>query len=328
MKMVSFIIPAFNAADTIEACLTAIKNQEHLHPYEVIVVDNNSTDETFKIADSISGIKVVLETRQGRSHARNLGIKISSGDFLAFVDADVVLDRAWITHMLKHFNNHGGAHGPVIPDDCDEQKNLNSYRKRSAKQSTLNTFNLLTLAVKESPMINTAACLYHRRAIESVFGFDENLIRHEDIDLSRRVLMEGFSLLVVPEAKAYVSYNGSGWISYFKRSYEDGYTKSYFLKKWKNYLFVSQTYKNESNFQMFKDEVISNLLKSFLKNDSYYLKKALNSLCKTFGRLAACFDRRTVNVYDRKPKNKSGFVFQDNHIIIEFDFINKTVVKK
>ena len=91
------IIPAFNEADYLPSTLEAIQRaSEHLRgradvDVEVIVVDNNSTDETAAIAEAM-GATVVGEPVQGIGRARNRGASVAEGDVLVFVDADV--DRA------------------------------------------------------------------------------------------------------------------------------------------------------------------------------------------------------------------------------------------
>jgi glycosyltransferase involved in cell wall biosynthesis len=92
--MVSFIIPAYNEEQLIARCLESILKQKGCD-YEIIVVDNNSTDHTAKVASSLADL-VVPCTQQGLAAARNEGARHAKGDVLAFIDADAVLSPVWL----------------------------------------------------------------------------------------------------------------------------------------------------------------------------------------------------------------------------------------
>ncbi len=88
MKRLSIIIPIYNNQSTIRRCLSSILKYNDL--YEVILVDDGSTDESFSICKSFShnSIKLYSISHQGVSNARNYGIKKATGDLITFVDAD------------------------------------------------------------------------------------------------------------------------------------------------------------------------------------------------------------------------------------------------
>lgn len=327
MKKVSFIIPAFNAEKTISQCLQSILGQSYdPEKIEIILVDNNSTDQTSEFAKSFSRVRYVLEEKQGRSHARNTGLALANGEFVAFIDSDVFLDKDWLTNILGAFkaDSVGGAQGPVIPANIMGKRSLNHYRKRVVSENTDGKFNLLYHPFKESPMINTAACVYRKEAVLQVGGFDIQLRRHEDIDLSRRVLLSGYDLAAVPDAEAHVIFNGEGWPSYFIRSFQDGFTKSIYLAKWKNQLFQSDL-TGQSNASMFYDEVIKNFFRSFYFKDSYYLLKSLNALLKSLGRIFSLFSSAKKGFPSSVKTRERGYIFENGSPVIEFNFKDMTV---
>jgi len=90
----SVIIPARNEQSHIVFCIESIKNQSKT-PFEIIVVDNGSSDATVKISEDL-GCRVVHEERKGISYARNKGAQEAGGNVLYFVDADGVLSKNWI----------------------------------------------------------------------------------------------------------------------------------------------------------------------------------------------------------------------------------------
>ena len=100
---VSVIIPCYNEAKTLPRCLAALRSQT-VKPLEIIVVDNNSIDDTAKIAAKF-GAKVALESTQGIIAARNTGMKIASGDILTRIDADTEVSKNWIAMIIKSFEN-------------------------------------------------------------------------------------------------------------------------------------------------------------------------------------------------------------------------------
>lgn len=89
------IIPVYNEERHIKHCLEALTSQEHL-PDEIIVVDNNSTDNTVSIAKDFKGVRVVREKKQGLIAARNKGFESAKSDILCRIDADAILDSDWL----------------------------------------------------------------------------------------------------------------------------------------------------------------------------------------------------------------------------------------
>lgn len=98
---ISIVIPAFNEEGCLAACLDSIAAQT-VAPFEVIVVDNNSTDGTAAVARRYPFVTLVSEKRQGIVFARNKGFDIARGDIIARTDADVVLPADW-TERVRDF---------------------------------------------------------------------------------------------------------------------------------------------------------------------------------------------------------------------------------
>src|SRR3954451_11962493 len=89
---ISVVIPAFNAAATLEVAVRSALGQTY-RPSEVLVVDDGSTDDTAAVASRLGrGVKLVRQANQGCGPARNAGVKQAAGDWLAFLDAD----DAWL----------------------------------------------------------------------------------------------------------------------------------------------------------------------------------------------------------------------------------------
>jgi glycosyltransferase involved in cell wall biosynthesis len=102
-KIFSIIIPAYNEQYCISRCLDSVLDQS-VDPatYEVLVVDNHSTDRTAAIAED-KGVKVVSEPKKGYVHALRKGVEESLGQILAFTDADCRVPPHWISKILDDF---------------------------------------------------------------------------------------------------------------------------------------------------------------------------------------------------------------------------------
>lgn len=106
---VSVIIPVYNGEKTLKLCLNSILNQTYDN-YEVILVDNNSTDKTKEIIKEFQkkdkDIKYIFENQIGRGAARNTGEKEASGDIILMTDCDCIIPFDWINKMIEPIINN------------------------------------------------------------------------------------------------------------------------------------------------------------------------------------------------------------------------------
>jgi glycosyltransferase involved in cell wall biosynthesis len=101
---ISIVIPVYNEADRLDACLQAISKQE-LKAYEVIVVDNASTDQSATIARSYNFVTLLTEKRQGVVFARDTGFNAAQGDIIGRIDADTLIPTDWTSTITQIFSN-------------------------------------------------------------------------------------------------------------------------------------------------------------------------------------------------------------------------------
>jgi glycosyltransferase involved in cell wall biosynthesis len=101
--MISVVIPAYNEEKYIKACLDSLMRQEEM-PGEIILIDNNSTDKTVKIAKDYP-VRIVVEKDQGMIPARNRGFNEAKYDIIAQTDADTILPPDWIKKIKKAFKD-------------------------------------------------------------------------------------------------------------------------------------------------------------------------------------------------------------------------------
>ena len=114
---VSVVVCAYNASDTLEECLTSLENLTY-PDYEIILVNDGSRDSTSEIGHRHSRVRVIDIPNGGLSAARNVGIAEARGDIVAYTDADVRVDRDWLTYLVQPFltSDVVGSGGPnVVP---------------------------------------------------------------------------------------------------------------------------------------------------------------------------------------------------------------------
>jgi glycosyltransferase involved in cell wall biosynthesis len=193
----SVIVPFKNAETTLDACLRNVVSQIY-RPFEVILVDNDSTDRSRQVVDAFcrepsSGIEVRIfsEARPGASAARNRGAAEARGAFLAFTDADCVAGRDWLADILPVFDDRrigavaGNIRGFTATGRVDAFHNLFTLQGRTADQE----LHCFTLTAGGFPSANLVV---RRTVFEQVGGFDEAIhFSGEDYDLCARVYAAG-----------------------------------------------------------------------------------------------------------------------------------------
>lgn len=178
---ISVVIPAYNEEKYIVSTLEALKNQTYPQElYEVIVVDNGSTDKTSEIAQN-NGAKVVLYSKiSGVSAARQAGVEASQGEIIAFTDADSSVPESWLSSLEQVFQDQkivavgGGA--------VTLEKNffVNTILKIYSQFLKINEFFGKTLPWG----FNFAA---RSESLKEVGGFNLELKTSEDWDLALRM---------------------------------------------------------------------------------------------------------------------------------------------
>ncbi|MBI3955353.1 glycosyltransferase family 2 protein, partial [Candidatus Gottesmanbacteria bacterium] len=99
--LISVVIPVYNEEKYIARCLQSVCNQNFKN-YEVIVVDNNCTDKTAKIAAGFK-VKIIREKIQGMTPARERGFREAKSEIIARTDADTIIPNNWLSSIYKYF---------------------------------------------------------------------------------------------------------------------------------------------------------------------------------------------------------------------------------
>ena len=102
--MIAVIIPVYNSSQTLKKCLDAVFSNK-FEKFEVIVISDNSEDNSIDIAKNYNCKIIELKQNKGPAFARNTGANSASGDILLFVDSDVIVKEDILMHVNKAFNN-------------------------------------------------------------------------------------------------------------------------------------------------------------------------------------------------------------------------------
>ena len=112
--MISVLVPALNEEKYIENCLKSIQSQSCSEPYEVVVMDNGSEDDTRDIAEEFAD-RVIVEPDLELYELRNKGIEVANGEKIAMTDADCVVEKGWLGEARKGLSKADLVTGAIEP---------------------------------------------------------------------------------------------------------------------------------------------------------------------------------------------------------------------
>ncbi len=191
----SVIVPVLNGEATLGDLLAALKNQAGAGVFEIIVVDNGSTDRTIEIARSC-GVTVLHQPIRGPSAARNLGLHHARAEIVVFTDSDTIPSRRWLASLLAIFADPDViiATGPILgwkPTTAAER--YSSARVIFSRKNTA-----------EHPRYPYAAGMniaVRRKNAIGIGAWDESMTSGEDVDFCCRLRLQfGNKIHFVEEA--------------------------------------------------------------------------------------------------------------------------------
>lgn len=175
---VSFVIPTRDNARTIFACVASARAQEG--DVEVIVVDNSSGDGTRDLARQ-AGADIVIVAGPERSAQRNRGAELATGDYVVFIDSDMVIEAGVAADVRRQFDEASHVGAVVLPETAFGEGYL-------ARCRALEKRLYLGLSAAE------AARAYRSRVFDDVGGYDESVTGLEDYELPDRVQSAGWTV--------------------------------------------------------------------------------------------------------------------------------------
>ncbi len=198
--MFSVIIPTYNRLPILQKCLIALENQT-FSDYEIIVVDDGSTDKTIEWItenkDILPHVKIFLQEHQGAAAARNLGIKKAQGEIIVFIDSDLIVTEIFLEAHAQalNINNNLIKKEPVFT--YGEVINTCNFDNPTSEKYKITDYSRAYFA--------TGNVAIHREWLEEAGLFDTSfqLYGWEDLELGVRLKKLGLKLIKCPEAVGY-----------------------------------------------------------------------------------------------------------------------------
>lgn len=243
---ISVIVLCYNQLEYTKQCVRSVLEQTAYPNYELVIVDNNSTDGTVnylkQIASENVNVKIVLnQDNRGFAGGNNDGIAVSDGDYIVLLNNDTIVTRGWLTGLLKHYSNDSkaGIVGPITNSIGNEAKINVPYT--DVASMPLFAYQYTTEHMGEefphSGILAMFCVMISRKIYDEVGPLDEGygIGMFEDDDYSMAVTSKGYSLIMAED----VFIHHYGTVSFKKLENEEykkifDTNKEYFEKKWKS----------------------------------------------------------------------------------------------
>ena len=240
MIEISVVIPAYNAETSMAQCLEALKNQTLTRDaYEIIVVNDGSTDSTASIARSV-GVRVIDQENQGPAVARNEGVKHAEGEIIVFTDSDCIADPHFLAEMTQPFSDSSvmGVKGAYRT----RQKRIWA---RFAQVEFMERYAKLSRS-ESIDFVDSYAAAFRKLVFCQVGGFDAHfpVANNEDVDLSYKIARLGHTMVFNPRAIVYHTHPDSFRI-YMRLKFSRAYWRMLVYRKFPEKI-VSDSYTPQS----------------------------------------------------------------------------------
>jgi GT2 family glycosyltransferase len=201
----SIVIVTYNSLADLPTCLQSIRSTTR-HPYEILLIDNGSSDGTREFLASLSDARVVLNAaNHGFSRACNQGIREARGEYVLLLNPDTVLTPNWDGKLIAHFGEGVGAVGP-LSDYVAGLQQFHSY----LREPRVEAWNLADLANRleewnrgksvETKLLIGFCLMLKRSVIDLVGMLDEELfLGNDDLEYSLRLRRHGLTLRVATD---------------------------------------------------------------------------------------------------------------------------------
>jgi GT2 family glycosyltransferase len=222
---ISVVVCSYNGARTIAQTLAALQKLDY-PDYEVIVIDDGSTDRTSAITGSYP-VKLLRTENQGLSAARNRGLEAATGDIVAYIDDDAYPDPHWLTYLASIFlrSDHAGIGGPNFAPTDD-----GTIAECVANAPGGPVHVLLSDEVAEHvPGCNMA---FRRERLMAIGGFDTQFrVAGDDVDVCWRLQERGWTIGFAPTAVVW-HHRRNSIKAYFRQQRGYGKAEALLADKW------------------------------------------------------------------------------------------------
>jgi GT2 family glycosyltransferase len=181
---VTFVIPVRDDGEKLRRCLSSIRANRYEGPVDIVVVDNGSQDDSTAVARE-AGATVLVRTAATVAALRNAGATSGSGDVLAFVDADHVIDNSWIEAAVQMMVDPtvGAVGAPYLPPP-----------EVNWVQRAYDRFRSHRRGMRDVEWLESGNLAVRRTLFRELGGFDTTLETCEDVDLCNRLRAQGYRI--------------------------------------------------------------------------------------------------------------------------------------
>lgn len=221
LPMISLVVPAYNEGPVIEAAIRSLLKLDYPN-YEVLIVDDGSTDDTYEKAlavarqSTVIPVRVISKANGGKADALNTGMTNARGEFVLNMDGDTKLSRNTLRACIRHFDD------PRIGAVAGNVKVLNRENIWTRVQA-LEYVEGLAMARKAQSFMRSVNIIpgplgmFRKTVLQQVGGYDQDTFA-EDCDLTLKMLMRGWHIAYEPTAIAWVE-TPSGLLDLLKQRY-------------------------------------------------------------------------------------------------------------
>jgi len=230
---VSVIVCGYNGGQTLESCLLSLKAIDY-PDYEVVVVDDGSTDNTKEILSHHPWVNAIYQENRGLSVARNVGASAATGEILAYTDSDCMADPDWLYYLVGTLlsGNYAGVGGPNISPPAQNWHQACVAAAPGGPNHVL----LSDVVAEHIPGCNMA---FHRWAFEKIGGFDPEYRKAgDDVDFCWRLQQEGEVIAFSPSA---IVWHYRRFTLKAFRKQQEGYGEAESLLRFKHLVFFGPT---------------------------------------------------------------------------------------
>jgi len=222
-RKVSILIASRNAKGDLPKLFESLKKITYPRRlYEIVFVDDGSTDGSWKMAREFGARVFRFDKRQGRAKARNKALQLARHPIVAWIDSDCeIADRRWIENMMKHLKGKTiGVAGNQLKPKCGLPRVL-YYLPGTAYTAD---------KTEEASFAPTTSSLFLKKPIIDAGGFDSSLVTAEDLELCWRLGSKGYKFVKTPEAAIYHNFRAT-MSGFAKQQYERGVFGGHLFRK-------------------------------------------------------------------------------------------------
>lgn len=266
---VSIVIPVLNGERYINQCISSLRGQDYSKDhFEVIVVDNGSTDNSVKLLKSLN-IPVFFRKERGRSKALNLGVKNAKGEIICTIDISCVAEPDFIENVVLSFNDeHVGCVAGEIKLLTDQNSKIIEFQNRNNYMSPMHAKNRKNIPYL--PYADGANASFRKEVFERIGLFDEDFFKAADVEICYRMLILTDYKIVFNEDAIVFEPGEQTLFDLLKQRFRIATGKSILERKYKELFKLSEKYSIKKSYWQFYS-----VIKSFVKFIEFNLQGVL-----------------------------------------------------